>query len=1738
MGKHLKRVLFISLSVIIVFSTQSLIPSWPIEEAQAREVSHGVYEDFDDGQANGFSNTTDYSVNNGIYKVSVTASEANNKISTYQTTTFTDVFIKTKIRMEKTSGSGTTPAVQPGVVFRYQNSTSHYGVMLDGSNSKLKFYKDDTADMVEETAYTFQYDTDYVLKVTLTGTTLNAYLYNADETSLLASLTKETSTYSSAGNVGVRTIAPATNADSVDVKYDDFIVNARGINEDFGDGTANNFTDSSSVYTVLNGEYKTQVSKTQQQINQLNRAYYNTGDSNSKSKNINISAKIRFDAGSEDGRVWSDAGVYFRYVDDNTVYGGVVLDGANQVLKFFKRTGAIEVNLETIPMKVESNVNYVLKLTMIDGDVSVKVYNAADMIKPMVTMKGSTADSTLVAQSGNVGVWARIADTNAPNVTDTVYFDEFQYNYIPAVKADVSAGQVANNRVNLYSAEGADIYYTTDGSTPKIGSSYLYAEPILIDGTPGTTITVKAIASWREYTDPEDVATFTYTIAEIDEDFNDGTADNFEFTNTSCNSVASGVFNCIAKYNTKIWARNTQFTNIVDAEISTDVTFRSSQMASNFDVVFRYVNDTNYYCVRLDVALGYFYILKNGLTILDSKITTYSKDEKYTIKISAKGNLIEANLFNSSGENYRSLIGADTGTVSGGKTGIMTNGRGQNDETIEVDNFKVNAFDARGIVDVGTYQTPGGLFFNPLRVALFTERYGSNIRYTTDGSEPTASSALYSDAIALSTGTDVTIKARAEKGGTLQGSAVTFKYDIMSEANFPSKMVAGSHLPGFTLNKDNENLFQDYHIMPVSTDSIDNLETQMNNAYTSGNDAFVTDFIYAAQAAQFDEFEDEITACARLRNNGKTFYLIPEMDVLVERHNNTTTQIKTLMEDFLKEFGTNDCVLKVNNRVIFYTFAGDAFTPSQWKEVIDGIYNDFENDSNLSAEIKALKKVYVIVDMTRTRKIGYSDPVYQRYMDVVNGAFMFTDVSTDLKLEHDDQMVDGAKARYDKKVVVSSVQKTYWRPEFGVIVPAEGSGKFREEWEYFMKRKPEFVHVTTLDDYTENAVIEPTRKNAYVMAKLNKYYSDWLKNGAEQTSSNEDIFVTVPEEAFIGETYTVELVGLKRSTAGKYVRVHIEDSDGNIVHQSNTTYMTNANLNEFNVDVPTKTLYNKLWLRPRIYVSSSTFDASSLPSTYKLGDFTRINRVSKSNYNYVRRELNNLLDSSQTLTITPKKQGNTASPIASGWGTYLKSDVESFDVNVDGISNVKEVKLYRGSANQGETDVALRDYRVFTYGDTQSIPSGKERLTLSITWQGNVNTSDNWNGYLTFSENPTIVNYKYDSFDGGTESLVKSTNSSTGYDQLRWISSTPFTNTPYANFGYDGILVDLIYDPTKDITLDFDDTSLDDKTFTLNQLKSGAIEMGQMSSKNGFASIRLVDKSIKPNNGSTISLPLSFNHAIEYYDSVPLSYYYAEIQTTDDKIIRSKPIFIQSTNDVSTVSSKVYVDSEAASYSISILNIEKTVAEFNFDESGTNAGPRYFDATGNNQYAIGGGSVLHTFLYGADTRSASRVTGYSGNGLSFDGIDDYAILSSSMVPIGSSTVQMKIKLTQLKEHRIFWMINGAYSISVFPSGKINVERKIGNVTPVTYTILTDDSHKLSANTWYDIAVTSDTETMKLYVNGSLWGQTNVSGKARNGFPYVGYWASPIGMTSWTSQDTRMFDGILDDLKITAVPYTP
>ena len=162
---------------------------------------------------------------------------------------------------------------------------------------------------------------------------------------------------------------------------------------------------------------------------------------------------------------------------------------------------------------------------------------------------------------------------------------------------------------------------------------------------------------------------------------------------------------------------------------------------------------------------------------------TYSSPQSVTINCATSGNVIryttDGSVPNSSSAQYSSAIQVSSKTTI--KAKAFKSGWMESDASEASYNLKVAS---------PTFNPAGGTYSSPQSVTVNCATSGATIRYTTDGSVPNSSSALYSSAIQVNS--DTTIKAIAFKSGWADADVATSSYSIqLSVVATPFFSIAG-----------------------------------------------------------------------------------------------------------------------------------------------------------------------------------------------------------------------------------------------------------------------------------------------------------------------------------------------------------------------------------------------------------------------------------------------------------------------------------------------------------------------------------------------------------------------------------------------------------------------------------------------------------------------------------------------------------------------------------------------------------------------------------------------------------------------------------------------------------------------------------------------------------------------------------------------------------------------------------
>ena len=383
---------------------------------------------------------------------------------------------------------------------------------------------------------------------------------------------------------------------------------------------------------------------------------------------------------------------------------------------------------------------------------------------------------------------------------DAMYLDEIDITWStggtqPIVSAPVlspAAGAVYSNSVTVTATcatEGATIRYTTNGDTPTEASAVFPTEGLIL--TENTTVKARAfkaemtesavvtaaytfpemyenIAAWKE-AHPENNTTVSGISGDVTAVFQNGnylylqdaTGGLLVFgsmTNTYENGdvISGGIYGTSSLYNGLIeFVPSQTFPEGVAGTPVEPVVATVAQITSNFA-------DYTSKLVKIE-----------GITFDEDHTFTTGNSAGRTTTFTQDGNPMS--LY----DNFKVL--ADY-VVTAGEEADLVGFIGCHNETIQISPRSVDDIITSTVPQL-TVATPvispeGGQYVSMVEVTITCDTEGAEIHYTIDGTEPDASSVVYSEPLQIMN--DVTVKAIAMKEGYVNSGVVSATYSIVT----------------------------------------------------------------------------------------------------------------------------------------------------------------------------------------------------------------------------------------------------------------------------------------------------------------------------------------------------------------------------------------------------------------------------------------------------------------------------------------------------------------------------------------------------------------------------------------------------------------------------------------------------------------------------------------------------------------------------------------------------------------------------------------------------------------------------------------------------------------------------------------------------------------------------------------------------------------------------------------------
>jgi hypothetical protein len=309
------------------------------------------------------------------------------------------------------------------------------------------------------------------------------------------------------------------------------------------------------------------------------------------------------------------------------------------------------------------------------------------------------------------------------------------------------------------STPDATIRYTTDGSEPTSAST-VYSGPIAVDSG---TVTIKAKAFKSGMTD-SDTASTTFTIMEhvAAPTFNPaaGTYSSAQSVAISCTTAGSSI-----RYTTD----GSDPTSTTGTAYSGPISVANSMALK----AIAYANEMT----DSDIASAVYTINiepdQVAAPTFNPAAGTYSSTQSVEMMCSTNGATIryttDGTEPTSTSTTYSSSITVSSTTTV--KAKAFKSGMTDSDSSSATYTINLQK------VSTPSLSPSGGTFSSAQFITVSSATSGATIRYTTDGSEPTSSSGVYSGPIAVNSGT-MTIKAKAFKDGMIDSDVTSETYTI------------------------------------------------------------------------------------------------------------------------------------------------------------------------------------------------------------------------------------------------------------------------------------------------------------------------------------------------------------------------------------------------------------------------------------------------------------------------------------------------------------------------------------------------------------------------------------------------------------------------------------------------------------------------------------------------------------------------------------------------------------------------------------------------------------------------------------------------------------------------------------------------------------------------------------------------------------------------------------------------
>ena len=806
--------------------------------------------------------------------------------------------------------------------------------------------------------------------------------------------------------------------------------------------------------------------------------------------------------------------------------------------------------------------------------------------------------------------------------------------------------------------------------------------------------------------------------------------------------------------------------------------------------------------------------------------------------------------------------------------------------------------------------------------------------------------------------------------------------------------------------------------------------------------------------------------------------------------NITTGGYEALKEELIlifEEYAKHPNYLKVDGKPVFLIYRPTNYTAQEWKKLLD--------------ELGRLGHTGVFLGNVCYQPTTPEETVLS-YLQVFAGSFRYGQSPRGVWQKIYGFMTPLMKGVFPHKLYAADLQASHiqgWNfhesaPDFTL----------NELWPRMLGHDPDWIQLTNWNDTVEHSCFIPTRQNSDGLLTLSQYYIRKWKGQPTLRTDKPRLFVLSREEALLAEDLRLDFYAFPAKDPGPYA-VTCELLNERLEPIMTLTAMR-LKLDDLRAEthvVPAANLMTSRCVVPRVTVENAS------------GETVYDGRLLR--YIPVRADKRSMLFYAwNDVSQVPDIEGFDLKVGGVGYrDPGAKAENQTVTLTLEAPTTVRELRLYRN----------WREVHCWNECKFGPVPEGCKRSKVAITTRDRLPRE----GRLSLDGGRIEGAYvrRWDKF--GDIRITERTERA-----VSWSKEAGPGNGRH-------VVVTCLTEPDVPIRLTYGGTEV---TTTLGTLEWEAVYGSFADGEGGF-----VVRYITPEQQNPFPIEPLGRTDVRLAEEIPLKetgrrkdYYHVEALMENGSRFTSPPVYVRTTEEDRLVPHSIVVRDEpsgapkAVRVTIresdvcrSFWDFESPVRRVGVDEGGYNfhavygGGANY--GTGivyeDREYGFGGPAT------GARPEGFPQILEEDGNRFArFDGVDDFAVLPTGAGQPGAYTVKLRIRPRNVAGGQGVLSLRFHLWLSITPDGRVKAQRSAAN----GYDILVG-KHVLTPARWTRVAVTFDLETMRLYLDGELCGETEVKQpvavNAHYTYAYIG--ATVVGYKRFS--EGSFFHGDLDEVEV-------